>query len=683
MESTSSPVPSPTPSTGYIVRFATVRNAKDKIPKPAEADEPAFIALFKHEIGAKDGTGFLPCTFSGTGRKDSDVETITLLVYDVDHDVKDVDEHLTLWPWRGFSYTTARHTAKKPRFRVVLFLSRSVTPGEHAELWDWGLRRSEGRIDRQCKNPARLYYFPRVPDELALQSAWIRTLDGPILNPEECVLLPEGTAVEAAMNAALQQADRDGSRNRAGYDLARKLWRMGQTVEQITTAGNDFIRLSPVRDHPYTIDEFLTSIAQVEKHPPTVTAGTSTEFPFREVGAEILSKHPILLTAKDNPWEYVGTHWVPITHGRLAALVQAHAPQAKAKDAAETIAFISRVQHVGHTTPDFNQIAIDEIPFKNGVLSLSSGSLRPHRKEDYLDRTIPYDWTRDAECPTWERCLQDWIDHEKQRALQEYFGYVLLPHTRWKKALILYGESDTGKSRVTDVMVSMVGQRYVSCIALDQMDDSRKLAPLRGAAINLISDLKESTILADGGFKGLVSGDPVEIDPKYEAQELYRPTAKLVVATNNLPKVNDRTLAVYNRLLIVHFDRVIPAARQDRALAARLAAETPGVLVWAVEGAHRLAAAGGTFSPVSTSVAIVADYRDEQNPVIGFLAERTVSDETARIRVSELHKAYQEWSGERVPVAVFGRMLRAAGAEAKLLKFGSTAARGVVGRRLG
>lgn len=670
------------PSTEYIVRFATVRSAKDKIPKPDELPEPDFIARFKHEIGVKDGPGFLPCTFHGTGRKDSDVESITMLVLDVDHDVKDVDEYITLWPWRGFAYTTARHTGRAPRFRVVLFLSRSLTVEEHAEVWDWALRRSEGRIDRQCKNPARLYYFPRVPDELALQAAWLRRFDGPILNPEECVLLPEGTAVEAALNAALQQAERDGSRNRAGYDFARKLWRMGQTVEQITTAGNDFIRLCPVRDHPYTIDEFLTSIQQVEKHPPTVTAGTSTEFPFREVGAEIIARHPIILTAKDNPWEYVGTHWIPVTHGRLANLVHLHAPQAKAKDAAETIAFIARVQHSGHTTPDFNQIKSDEIPFRNGVLSLSSMNMRPHRRDDYLDRTIPFEWDPDAECPTWERCLQEWIDAEKQRALQEYAGYILLPHTLWKKALVLYGESDTGKSRVTDVLVNMVGQRYVSCIALDQMDDSRKLAPLRGAAINLVSDLKESTILADGGFKALVSGDPMEIDPKYEAQEIYRPTAKVVVATNNLPRVNDRTLAVYNRLLILHFDRVFHVERQDRSLAGKLARETPGVLVWAVEGAQRLAASGGTFSAVASSSAIVADYRDEQNPVIGFLTERTVSDESSRSRVSDLHRAYMEWSGERVAVAVFGRMLRAAGANVGRIRIGATIARGVIGIRV-
>ena len=596
-----------------------------------------------------------------------------MLVQDVDDAVTNIDDYLSEWPWAGIAYTTFRHTSRKPKFRVILFISRPVTPEEFADIWAWMLRRSGRRIDAKCKNPARLYFFPRVPDELALQSAWVRPLAGPVLTPEECVSLRDGDAVEVALEMALQNT----SRNDGGYKLGRQLFGLGLTRDEIIAKGKEYVALCPTGDHPYTIDEFMSSLDQVEKHPPVVTTTGESEFPFREVGAAILLKNPILVTSKDNAWEYIVTHWVPITDGRMCNLVHLEAPSAKAKDANETVAWIRRSAHVGHTSPEWNQLAPDEVPLQNGVLALSGMKLRPHRMRDYLDRVLPHKWDPDAECPLWERCLQDWIGPDEQNALQEFFGYCLLPHAKWKKALILYGESNTGKSRITDALVCLVGASTVAGVPMDQMDDPRKLAPLRGASINLVSDLRESTLLADGGFKALVGGDPIQIDPKYEAPELYRPTAKVVVATNNLPRVNDRTAAVFNRLLIIHFSRVFRVEQQDRSLTQKLEREAAGILVWAVEGACRLAARDGAFSVVPSSEALVDDYRDEQNPVGGFLAERTVPWRGGRVKVSELHRAYLEWSKDRVTPAVFGRMLRGAGVETERIKTDGSVFRGV------
>ena len=334
----------------------------------------------------------------------------------------------------------------------------------------------------------------------------------------------------------------------------------------------------------------------------------------------------------------------------------------------ETVAYILAHRQVG--TIEWNRIAPTEVPLRNAVVDVVSRKGRVHRRDDWLDRVIPHEVDRRTVKPErWLGCLSDWFGEDaefeaKCLALQEFFGYILLPHARYKKALILHGAPDCGKSGVISAIRHLVGPEHVCSISTDHMDDARALAPIKGMAVNLLGELPAKALIQDGGFKQLVStGDPVQIDEKFKPPQVIVPTAKHVFACNNLPRIDDRTAATYNRLMVLDFPRSIPKEQMDRELDEKLRADMPGIVRWALEGARRLIEQKGQFTTVNQSDELLAQLRHENNPLAVFMDEATVAEDGAWLSMTALRKEYKSWSTDTRGISSvwFGRQMSAAG----------------------
>jgi P4 family phage/plasmid primase-like protien len=82
-----------------------------------------------------------------------------VLDYDEGYEIQSVLDHWS--EWYGLLHTTRRHTPETPRFRVVLPLSRIVTPDEYTAIWQWAesVAASAGHIiDPQAKDPSRFWF---------------------------------------------------------------------------------------------------------------------------------------------------------------------------------------------------------------------------------------------------------------------------------------------------------------------------------------------------------------------------------------------------------------------------------------------------------------------------------------------------------------------------------------------
>jgi len=345
---------------------------------------------------------------------------------------------------------------------------------------------------------------------------------------------------------------------------------------------------------------------------------------------------------------------------------------------------------------EWGRVKDSEIAFENGVLDFKIGKLREHRPADYLERVLPWKWDAAAKCPVWQETLESWFGELSDEsglsaggeieALQEFIGYSCTSHAKYKKALFLLGESDTGKSVVAYVLALLVGRARCCTLPLDEMNDPQARAVIIGKAINLITEIDSQALIADGGFKTFISTEePIHINAKYKQPFDYWPTAKHIFLSNNLPRLNDRTEAVLNRLLIVQFTRVFAPDEQDEMLQEKLAAEIPGILVWAVEGAKRLISHRGKFTQPTRAKATLDQLRREANPVLDFISERlAVSDTGTALSLSELVSVFNSWNkGSRgTNVRGLGKMLRAAGQVVKDVRHGEAILKSLVGFHL-
>lgn len=331
-----------------------------------------------------------------------------------------------------------------------------------------------------------------------------------------------------------------------------------------------------------------------------------------------------------------------------------------------------------------------EIAFRNGVLDVRTGELRKHRTQDYLERVLPCDYDADAPALVWQKALSDWFGELAGdeggivRPLQEFFGYACMSHAKYKKALLVYGPSDSGKSLIGYVLALMVGRDQTCSLPLEQMDDPQARAVIVGKALNLLTEITTSALIADGGFKTLISTEePVLINAKYKPPFSYYPTAKHLFITNNLPGLSDRTEAVINRLAVIPMPRVFSKSEKDERLPEKLAEEIPGILAWAVQGAKRLVEQRGQFSEAQQSAVVLEELRRKANAVIDFVELRLTPSETAATPISKLLPEFARWKGGKaVTVKALGGMLRSAGKTVKLVHRGKLVATCLVGYEL-
>jgi putative DNA primase/helicase len=386
-------------------------------------------------------------------------------------------------------------------------------------------------------------------------------------------------------------------------------------------------------------------------------------------------------------YQYNGTHWGQIDAGSLKHLAlraePRHSNMKRRSEIANRIVDESRNDNVR-----WRNLEKYEIPLMNGVIDVRSMSLRSHRKQDYLQSCVPHEYDSSSTCPVWQECLDTYfggdVDQDaKQDALQEFFGYCLMPHATYKKALLCKGESDCGKSTIPYLLRVVAGQANCCAVGVESMDDPRKRAPLRGKLVNLLTELTSDAMIADGGFKTLVSTEePILFDEKFLPPVLDVPIAKHVIVTNVLPTINDRSRGTFNRLLLISFNHVIPLAQQDRAIWDKLRAEIQGILHWALYGAQRLYLNGGTFTSVGR--AEVEEYRASQNPIVEWIAEACEIEEGGRAPLPDMRDRFSRWYGKTVTPQWFASLLRSAGYEvtASPLHFQGRKARAAIGLRL-
>jgi len=383
--------------------------------------------------------------------------------------------------------------------------------------------------------------------------------------------------------------------------------------------------------------------------------------------AAAILKDVNIINVCTNLYEYSENHWQMINKSRLRALAMEYDSQVwtSQKRRGEVASFIEDETH--RSTQEWRRLQQWEVPVANGVVDIRSMSLRPHRPEDYLQACSPVPFYPDALTSELPRCMDTYFKNDPERelkiaALQEFFGYCLMPHARYKKALLCVGESDCGKSMIAKIIRMLVGDRNTCAVGVEDMDDPRKRAPLLGKMVNILSELTSNSMIADGGFKTLVSTEePILFDPKNITPIMDTPISKHVIITNILPAINDRSWGTYNRLLIISFLNIIPLHLQDRNIEDKLERELPGILLWALEGAQRLYHNKGVFT--SAGVEEVKRYRRQQDPMSGFLSDECVVGADQKCHLPDLRDAFSKWVGKQEDPRRFAEKIRAQGFE--------------------
>lgn len=387
---------------------------------------------------------------------------------------------------------------------------------------------------------------------------------------------------------------------------------------------------------------------------------------------QYLEEH-MIITSKKNGYEYREGVWHVLSDEEILHELWKLAPNSKREKRKEALDYV-QTKTFKKQIP-WRNMPETYIPFKNNILNLRTGKKLEHKPEYYLEGTLLHDFVPSISCPIWESCLETYFDNLEDRlTLQEFFGYILLPKNRYKKALLGWGESDTGKSIVAQVGLRMVGVSNHCSLDISSLRKEETKAAIKGKMLNLITELGENSKLDEKGFKELISEEPTQIRELYKQAESYEPSTKHAIFTNKLPKIKDSSRGVWNRLLLLEFKNVIPKDKQDKYLIDKLADEMEGIIVWAVEGAKRLLV-NGKFTESKDSRNNLKRYELRENIAHEWAQDRLKKAIGGRVAFKQMFEDFLCWHKIRFQVPsdmnkeTFAKLLSKAGFKTKTLRF--------------
>lgn len=195
------------------------------------------------------------------------------------------------------------------------------------------------------------------------------------------------------------------------------------------------------------------------------------------------------------------------------------------------------------------------IAFSNGIYDIVTEAISPFSPGYIVTNQIRAEYFDDAYDPVVDKALLDFSNGNEQikSLLEEMIGYCLYRRNELRKAFILVGDKQNGKSTFLQMLNSFVGLENVVALDLAELGDRFKTAELSGKLVCSGDDIEDNFINNLATFKKLVTGNPINAERKGQDPFDFSNYSKLIFSANSVPKMNDKTGAVLSRLILVPF----------------------------------------------------------------------------------------------------------------------------------
>ncbi|MFA6074130.1 MAG: phage/plasmid primase, P4 family [Candidatus Woesearchaeota archaeon] len=297
---------------------------------------------------------------------------------------------------------------------------------------------------------------------------------------------------------------------------------------------------------------------------------------------------------------------------------------------------------------DFDNIPEELICLNNGILNLNTRDFIEHSPVYYFKTKIPVEYDKLKDCPEIKKFIEEMVYPEDVPVIQEWFGFMLYRRYFIKKAMILFGEKDTGKTILLNLIMKFLGKREnTSGINLQRISSGDKfaLSSLKDKYANIFDDLSSKDLSDNGGFKIATGGGYITAEYKFGDSFQFMTFAKNIFATNKIPNVQEvNDDAYYDRWIPIPFDNQIEKESQDKFLLDRITTkeEMSGLLNWSLDGLKRLFD-NGKFSYNKNSKEIKIIMERQNNPLVAFVQDVLVQKDGNSIEKEVMYQVYCEY----------------------------------------
>jgi putative DNA primase/helicase len=290
----------------------------------------------------------------------------------------------------------------------------------------------------------------------------------------------------------------------------------------------------------------------------------------------------------------------------------------------------------------------------NGIVDLRTGELLAHDPAKLCTLQCAVDYDPDAISVEFEGFLDQIFGHDAELIsyVQRLLGYCCTGIIADHILPVLHGVGANGKSTLIGIVQDTLGDYAVTApegllVAQSHIPHEERIAVLRGRRLVVSNELEEKTTLAEQLVQKLTGGDTLTAREVYGKRFHFKPTQKVVLITNHVPRVTGTKHSIWRRIRLVPFNVVIEEQAQKKDLRDRLVADNgPAILAWLVRGAmswHELGIGESTAVKDATD-----EYREAEDLFGAFMAECTMQIELRnRTKVGDLYDRWKTWCGDR------------------------------------
>lgn len=325
--------------------------------------------------------------------------------------------------------------------------------------------------------------------------------------------------------------------------------------------------------------------------------------------------------------------------------------------------------------PEHFDFEHDLLNTNNGVVDLRTGALLTHDPSRFCTKLAPVDFDPSAECPKWLEFIDDLMcgDKELVSYLQRAIGYSLTGSRQEQVVFICWGKGSNGKSTMLDTVGSVLGDYYIQSNVgafLENRNDGATpdIADLAGRRFIGALEVGHGREMAENVVKWFTGDKKIRARYLHQNPFEFEPVGKIWMGTNNRPIIKGVDEGIWRRFHLIPFtawfstraDKIRDGAKlADPDLAAKLAQESAGILAWMIRGSIEWYRVG--LNPPKMVLELVDEYRQEMDPLGGFLEANCSRGEEYSVSSDALYGAYCAYSEENgdKPMAKswFGRNL--------------------------
>jgi len=284
------------------------------------------------------------------------------------------------------------------------------------------------------------------------------------------------------------------------------------------------------------------------------------------------------------------------------------------------------------------------ICLQNGVLDVIGRKLKPFSPEYNFRTKQNIIYNKDCDCTNIKKFISETFYESDIPVIQEWIGFNEYKKHFIKKAMILFGPKNTGKTVFLNLLIRFIGEKNKTGISLHSISKGDKftLSFLKDKLANIYDDLSFNDLKDAGGFKIATGGGYVTAEYKFGDTFEFLNYAKNTFATNKIPVIDgENDDAYYLRWLPIPCDNEISRDEQDNFLIDKLTTseELSGLLNWALDGLDRLLK-NGRFSYNKEVNEIKNLMEKHSNHLAAFVQDCLMESEGGRITKDQMYELY-------------------------------------------